>query len=186
MKPTLKSIDQQRGYSGVRNSAGGSGANAVQRYIQEEARISPWLPVAIGAFAVLVVAKAVAENDRNRRYSQSHWLSRLEDRWNDWWPEIRNTADEAATRASRAGNWLYDRAPSRSWFSEIFSRDSDWLPDMKASKRQLLANFDWNNPPRWLRNVDLSTGRKRRQFLRDLRRYGARKSDEIAGSLGWR
>jgi hypothetical protein len=117
----------------------------------------------------------------------------MEDRWHDWWPDVRDTAE---TKASRAGNWLYDMAPSRSALydmapsrskiAEFFSRDNDWLPDVRASKRRLLENFDWQNPPRWLRNIDLSTGRKRRQFFRDLRRYSSRKGNEVASSLGWR
>jgi hypothetical protein len=143
------------------------------------------LPVAVGAFAFLVVAKAIADSERHRYPTHNRWISRLEDRWNDWWPDVRHAVDETATRATRTGNWLYDMAPSRSRLADIFSRDNDWMPDMRASKRQLLANFDWNNPPRWLRNVDLSTGRKRRQFLRDLRRYGAQKGNEIAARLGW-
>jgi hypothetical protein len=194
MKPTRKSMDQQRGYSGsgTRNSAGKS--NSLQRYGQQP-RISPWLPVAIGAFAFLVVAKAIADSDRSsrRHHAASRWLSRMEDRWHDWWPDVRDTAE---TKASRAGNWLYDMAPSRSALydmapsrskiAEFFSRDNDWLPDVRASKRRLLENFDWQNPPRWLRNIDLSTGRKRRQFFRDLRRYSSRKGNEVASSLGWR
>jgi hypothetical protein len=176
-------MDQQRGYAGSRNSAG-KNYNAVQRYDQE-ARISPWLPVALGAFAFLVVAKAIAETDtqRRRHHTASRWLSRMEDRWHDWWPDARSTAEDTA---SRAGNWLSDITPSRSKLADIFSRDNDWLPDVKVSKRRLLENFDWSNPPRWLRNIDLSTGRKRRQFMRDLRRYSTRKGNEIASSIGWR
>jgi hypothetical protein len=50
----------------------------------------------------------------------------------------------------------------------------------------LLANFDWANPPRWLRNVDLSTQSKRRRFMKDLRRHGVRKRDDFLSSIGWR
>ena len=108
---------------------------------------------------------------------------RLTDRWNDWWPEVRDAAEDTG---SRARSWFHDVAPSRRTLSDMFSASNDWMPDTRAAKRRLLANFDWRNPPRWLRDIDLSTGAKRRRFIKDLKRYGNRKSDDLMASLGMR
>jgi hypothetical protein len=188
MAPTTKSMNEPRGYSGSSNRpyAKPSGNSVTQRRAVGSGRISPWLPLAVGVFALFVVGTALAADDR-RRYTQGRWASRLgdrvSDRWNDWWPEIRDTAEETG---SRARSWFQDVAPSRRTLSDLLSSGTDWLPDAKVSKRRLLANFDWSNPPRWLRNADLSTPSKRRRFLKDLKRYGSRKSDDLMSSLGLR
>lgn len=183
MKPKMKSMNQPRGYSGSgnRNHANSRG-NHVARRQASEGRISPWLPLAFGAFALLIVGKALANSDR-RRQSSNHWYSGIGDRVNEWWPDIRDTAEETG---SRARNWFYDNAPSRRQISNVFAAGSDWLPDTRSTKRRLLENFDWRNPPRWLRDVDLSDSSKRRRFMRDLKRYGTRKSDSVLSSLGFR
>jgi hypothetical protein len=180
MKPKLKSMEQPRGYSGAGNRSAmpGTPRAVAERHAQHHTRVSPWLPVALGAFAFLVVVKAIAKTDRHQ---SKRWGPYLEDRWNHWWPDVRDTAEGSA---SRAGRWLYDHTPSRSRLADMF--DSDWLPNIRANKRHLMRNFDWNNPPRWLRDVDLSTSRKRRRFLNDLKRYGTRKSEQLAASLGLR
>ncbi len=189
MKPNMKSMNEPRGYSGSgKRSYAKSGGNSVmqRQSTASGGRISPWLPIAVGFFALVVIGKALAENDR-RRYAHSRWASRLSDRvsdrWNDWWPEIRDTAEDTG---SRARNWFYDVAPSRRTLSDLFSNSTEWLPDLRVAKRRLLANFDWNNPPRWLRDIDLSNSSKRRRFLKDLKRYGSRKSDDLMSSLGLR
>jgi hypothetical protein len=179
----MKSMNQPRGYSGSGNrNYVNSGGNQVARRQSSEGRISPWLPLAFGAFALLVVGRALAESDR-RRHASNHWYSRIGDRFNDWWPDIRDTAEETG---SRARSWFYDVAPSRRQISSVLSSGSDWLPDTRATKRQLLQNFDWSNPPRWLRDVDLTDSSKRRRFMRDLKRYGTKKSDSLLSSLGFR
>jgi hypothetical protein len=187
MKPNTKSMNEPRGYSGSANRAPAkAGGNSVARRRPSGGRISPWLPFAVGVFALVVVGKALAESDR-RRYAHSSWTSRLSDRvsdrWHDWWPEIRDTAEDTG---SRARSWLHDAAPSRRTLSDVLSNGSDWLPDTRAAKRRLLENFDWRNPPRWLSDIDLSTRGKRRRFLRDMKRYGSRKSDDLMSSLGLR
>jgi hypothetical protein len=188
MAPTTKSMNEPRAYSGSgkRTYANTGGNSVTQRQRAGGGRISPWLPVAVGVFALVVIGKALAEDGR-RRYAHSRWGARLSnrvsDRWNDWWPEIRDTAEDTG---SRARNWFYDVAPSRRTLSDVLSASTDWLPDAKVSKRRLLANFDWSNPPRWLRDIDLSTSGKRRRFLKDLKRYGSRKSDDLMSSLGLR
>jgi hypothetical protein len=190
MAPKMKSMNDPRGYSGSGNRAytrtGGGNSVAQRQNTTTEGRISPWLPVAIGLFALIVIGKALAEDDR-RRYARSGWSSRLRhdvsDKWNDWWPEIRDTAEETG---SRARSWFNDIAPSRRTVSDLFSNSTEWLPDTRVAKRRLLANFDWSNPPRWLRDVDLSSPGKRRRFLKDLKRYGSRKSDDLMSSLGLR
>ena len=184
MKPNTKSMNEPRGYSGAgKRSYANAGGNSVMQRQSGGGRISPWLPVAVGVFALVVIGKALADTDR-RRYAHSHWTSRLgdrvTDRWNDWWPEIRDTAEDTG---SRARSWFHDVAPSRRTLSELFANSTDWLPDSRVTKRRLLANFDWNNPPRWLRDIDLSTAGKRRRFIRDLKRYGSRKSDDLMLSL---
>jgi hypothetical protein len=190
MAPKMKSMNDPRGYSGSGNRAytrTGGGGNSVakrQSTASTESRISPWLPVAVGVFALFVIGTALAKDDR-RRYTRSNWSSRLRhdvsDKWNDWWPEIRDTAEETG---SRARSWFNDVAPSRRTVSDLFNSSTDWLPDARASKRRLLANFDWSNPPRWLRDIDLSSPGKRRRFLKDLKRYSTRKSDSLMSSLG--
>lgn len=191
MAPKMKSMNDPRGYSGSGNRAyarprGGNSVAQRQSTTSTEGRISPWLPVAVGVFALFVVGTALAKDDR-RRYARSSWGSRLRhdvsDRWSDWWPEIRDTAEDAG---SRARGWFYDVAPSRRTISDLFNNSTDWLPDARVSKRRLLANFDWNNPPRWLRDIDLSSAGKRRRFLKDLKRYGSRKTDDLMSSLGLR
>lgn len=188
MKPNTKSMNEPRGYSGAsKRSYANTGGNSVtqQRRIAR-GRISPWLPFAVGVFALVVVGKALADTDR-RRYANRHWSSRIgdrvSDRWNDWWPEIRDTAEDTG---SRARSWFNDNAPSRRTLSDVFSNSTEWLPDSRVAKRRLLANFDWSNPPRWLRDIDLSTQSKRRRFLKDMKRYGTRQSDSLMSSLGIR
>jgi hypothetical protein len=187
MKPNMKSMNEPRGYSGSgRRTYANSGGNSVTHANRATGRISPWLPVAVGVFALVVIGKALTDTDR-RRHAHSPWTTRLGDRvsdsWNDWWPEIRDTADHTG---SRAKSWFYDVAPSRRTLSDLFSSGTDWLPDSRVAKRRLLANFDWSNPPRWLRDIDLSSTGKRRRFLKDLKRYGSRKSDDLMSSLGLR
>ena len=188
MKPNTKSMNEPRGYSGAgkRSYAANTGGNSVAQRQRAGGRISPWLPVAVGFLALVVVGKALAETDR-RRYSNSRWTSRmgdrLTDRWNDWWPDIRDTAEDTG---SRARSWFNDVAPSRRTLSDLVSNSTEWLPDSRVAKRRLLSSFDWSNPPSWLRDIDLSTTSKRRRFLKDLKRYGTRKSDNLMSSLGLR
>ena len=187
MKPNTKSMNEPRGYSGAgKRTYANSGSNSVTQRPRAGGRINPWLPFALGVFALVVVGKALAESDR-RRYSHSRWAGRMSDRvtdrWNEWWPEIRDTAEDTG---SRARSWFYDVAPSRRTLSDLFSSGTDWLPDTRVAKRRLLENFDWRNPPSWLRDIDLSTTAKRRRFLRDMKRYGSRKSGDLMSSLGLR
>ena len=187
MKPIMRSMNEPRGYAGAgKRSYANAGGNSVaqRRRTAANGRISPWLPFAVGVFALVVIGKALAESDR-RRHAHGGWASRfsdrVSDRWHDWWPEIRDAAEEGG---SRAKSWFNDVAPSRRTLSDVWSNSTDWLPDSRTTKRRLLENFDWRNPPRWLRDVDLSTASKRRRFLKDMKRYGARKSDSLMSSLG--
>lgn len=187
MKPTANSMNEpRRPTSSGNRTYSNAGNRSLNQRQHTEGRINPWLPFAVGVIALIVIGKAVAASDR-RRYAHSRWLARtsdrVTDRWHDWWPEIRDTAEETG---SRAKNWLYDAAPSRRSLSDLFSSSTDWLPDARVSKRRLMENFDWRNPPRWLRDIDLSTTAKRRRFLRDMKRYGSRKSDDLMSSLGLR
>jgi hypothetical protein len=132
-------------------------------------------------------------SEEEKRSTTQRWMDSASRRANKWWPELRDTAEDYGHRASRylpdydnTRDWLYDMLPSRRRISGLLSSSSDWLPNANISKRQLLANFDWANPPRWLRNVDLSTQSKRRRFMKDLRRYGLRKRDDFLSSVGWR
>ncbi len=183
MKPNPKSMNEPRGYSGASRSRASTNVstNSVTRQLPR-ARISPWLPIAFGAFTLLVVTKAMSASSRPRSW-QERVMSSANNRWNDWWPDIRDTAEETG---SRARSWFNDVAPSRRSVSNILASGADWLPDARVSKRRLLANLDWANPPRWLSEVDLSTTRKRRRFLRDLKRYGSRQGDSLMSSLGLR
>jgi len=180
-------------YSSAKNNAYGAGTNKQRSNLSfsGEGRISPWLPIGIGAVTVLILARALAGGD-NRTTSQ-RLFARANRGWNDWWPDARDTAESYGSRArswmpdsGSAREWLYDAIPTRRSLSDLFARGSDWLPDAKTSKRQLLSSFDYSNPPRWLKNVDLSSGSKRQRFLKDLRRYGSRKSDNFLSSMGWR
>lgn len=195
MKSKVMSLDEPRTprstYSSARNNAYRSTGNRSNPRYSGQGRISPWLPVALGAVTVLIVLRAMSEQDK--RTATERWLAGANRRAHKWWPEIRDTAEDYGSRASRylpdydhARDWLHDLIPTRRGVSNLFSSSSDWLPDANISKRQLLANFDWSNPPRWMRNVDLSTQSKRRRFMRDLRRYGMRKRDDLLSSIGWR
>ncbi|WP_088344993.1 MULTISPECIES: hypothetical protein [Rhodomicrobium] len=186
MKPTPKSVNEPR-YSGSgnrANSTNSAGTNSVARRPRQQSsgRISPWLPIALAGFALLVVARAAAAQERHRPW-HDRLLSQANNRWQGIWPDLRDTAEETG---SRAKSWFYDNAPSRRSISDFFSSSSDWLPDANVNKRRLMANFDWSNPPRWLRDIDLSTSGKRRRFIRDLKRYGSRQSDSLMSSLGLR
>ncbi len=189
MKPAMKSMNEPRGYSGSKSrnysKTGGGNSVAQRSRSSSSGRISPWLPFAVGVFTLFVVGKALADIER-RRYANKSWTSRfsdrVSDRWHDWWPEIRDTAEDTG---SRARHWLQDAAPSRRTLSDMWSDGTDWLPSGRAAKRRMLENFDWQNPPRWLRNVDLSTSSKRRRFLRDMKRDGNRKSESLMSSLGF-
>ena len=139
----------------------------------------------------MIVLRALSEEDK--RSTTDRWLDAANRRVNRWWPGMRDTAEDYGSRAnqylpdySSTRDYIYDLLPSKRRISNLFARGSEWLPDTSISKRQLLSNFDWNNAPRWLRNVDLSTESKRRRFRKDLRRYGSRKRDDILSSLGWR
>jgi hypothetical protein len=194
MKSKVMSLDEPRtprsSPASARNNAyKGSNARSNLSY-SGQGRISAWVPVALGAVALFVVLRALSEEDK--RSTTQRWLDTANRRVNKWWPDIRDTAEDYGSRASRyvpdydsARDWLYDMLPSRRGLSNLFSSGSDWLPNTNISKRQLLANFDWSNPPRWLKNVDLSTQSKRRRFLRDLRRYSSRKRDSFMSSMGW-
>jgi hypothetical protein len=167
------------------NAYKGNNARSHMTYAGQ-GRISPWLPVGLGALAVFVVLRALAEDDK--RTTTQRWMDSANRGANKWC----DTAGDYGQRAShylpdygRTRDWLYDMLPGKRSISDLFSRGSDWLPNTNVSKRQLLANFDWANPPRWMRNVDLSTQGKRQRFLKDLRRYGMRKRDDFLSSIGW-
>lgn len=192
MKSKMMSVDEPRR---ARSTHANSGTNAYKTSNAQRAtssfagqgRISPWLPIAVGAITVLVVARALGQSD-NRSTSQ-RWMDSAGRGWRD----ARYAMDDYGSRAwdrvpdrGSMGDWLYDMIPTRRSLSDLFSRGGEWLPDAKTSKRQLLASFDWRNPPRWMRNVDLSSPSKRRQFLRDMRRYGSRQSSNFLHSIGWR
>lgn len=196
-QPKMMSLDEPRSTrstpSSARNNAyrSRSAHNAAMSY-SGQGRISPLLPIGLAAVTLLVVARAIAESD-NRSTTQ-RLLDRASRNANRWWSDTRDSADYYGSRAwdwlpdaGRTRDWLYDALPSRRSLSNLFSSSSnDWLPDMRSSKRHLLAGFDWRNPPRWLGNVDLSTSSKRRKFMRDLRRYGNRRSNDFLSSIGWR
>lgn len=190
MQPKTKSLNEQQGRAGsnYRSSNSYAGSNASRHY-QSQHRISPWLPLALGAVTLVVIGKALADLN-HRETTRERWMRSASNSWDRWWPDIRDNAEYAGGQAAYAGNraydWLYDHMPSRSTLSNLFSNSSDWLPDVSTSKRRLLSNFDWRNPPRWLRDVDLSTSSKRKRFLKDLRRYGSRKSDDFLSRLGMR
>jgi hypothetical protein len=193
MKSKVMSLDEPRktrtGGSNVRSNAYRNGAASQVSY-SGQGRISPWLPVALGAVTALLVLRALSEEDK--RSTTQRWLDTANRKVNRWWPEIRDTAEDYGSRASHylpdtssARDWVYDMLPSRRGLSDLFSRGSDWLPNAPVSKQQLLANFDWRHPPRWLSNVDLSTESKRRRFLKDVRRYGTRTRDDFLSRIGW-
>ena len=192
MKSKVMSLDEPRSPSRGRSSAKNNAyRNGAQVSYAGQGRISPWLPIALGAVTVLLVARALSEEDK--RTTTQRWLDTAHRRANRWWPDFRDTAEDYGHRAgqyvpdySTARDWVYDMLPSRRRVSNLFARGSEWLPDTGISKRQLLANFDSRNPPRWLRNIDLSSESKRRQFLRDRRRYGSRTRDDFLSSIGWR
>ena len=195
MKSKVMSLDEpcppRSTYSSARNNAYRPNSNSAGVAASHQGRISPWLPVALGAVTVLIILRAISEEDK--RTATERWLASANRRASKWWPEIRDTAESYGSRASRAlpdydhaRDWLHDMMPTRRGISHLFSRGSDWLPNANVGKRQLLANFDWSNPPRWMRNIDLSTQSKRRRFLRDLRRYGMHKRDDLLSSIGWR
>lgn len=195
MKSKVMSLDEPRmPRSSPANARGnaykGNNARSHVAYAGR-GRISPWLPVGLGLFAAVVVLRALTEEDK--RSTTQRWLDSANRRANRWWPEVRDTAQDYGHRASnylpdydRTRDWLYDLLPAKSSLADLFSSGSDWLPKTNVSKRQLLANFDWSNPPSWLRNVDLSTQSKRRRFMKDLRRHGMRKRDDFLSSIGWR
>ena len=193
MKSKVMSLDEPRktrtGGSNVRSNAYRNGAASQVSY-SGQGRISPWLPVALGAVTALLVLRALSEEDK--RTTTQRWLDTANRKVNRWWPEIRDTAEDYGSRASHylpdyssTRDWIYDMLPSRRGLSDLFSRGSDWLPNAPVSKQQLLANFDWRHPPRWLRNIDLSTESKRRRFLKDLRRHGMRTRDDFLSRIGW-
>ena len=195
MKSKVMSLDEPRSPratpSSAKNNAYGTGARRQNVAYAGQGRISPWLPIGLGALAAFVVLRALSEEDK--RSTTERWLASANRRMNRWWPDIRDTAEDYGSRASHylpdyhsTRDWLYDMIPSRRSISDLFARGGDWLPNTGVSKRQLLANFDWSNPPRWLRNVDLSSESKRRRFLKDLRRYGSRTRDDVLSSIGWR
>lgn len=198
MKSKVMSLDEPRkprsSPASARNNAyranNGHSNLAYASTASGQGRISPWLPVGLAAFAAVVVLRALAEHDR--RTPTQRWMDDANRRVSRWWPEIRDTASDYGHRAGsylpdydRTRDWLSDLIPARSSIADLFSSSSDWLPKANVNKRQLLANFDWSNPPRWMRNVDLSTQGKRRRFLKDLRRYGLRKRDDFLSSIGW-
>lgn len=192
MKSKMMSVDEPRrarsSYANSRSNAyRASNAQRATSSYSGRGRISPWLPIAVGAITVLVVARAVSQIDN--RTTTERWL----DRANRGWRDTRYSMDHYGSRAwdrvpdrGNMGDWLYDMIPTRRRISDLFARGGEWLPDAKTSKRQLLSSFDWSNPPRWLRNVDLSSPSKRRQFLRDMRRYGSRQGSNFLSSIGWR
>ena len=200
MKSKVMSLDEPRsprtGRSSARNNAYRNGAASEVSY-SGQGRISPWLPVGLGALTVLLVLRALSEDEK--RSMTRRWMDTANRRINRWWPEVRDTAEDYGQRASSylpdysttrdfvhdAGDWISDMLPSRRRISKLLSKGSDWLPNAPVSKRQLLANFDWRNPPRWMRNIDLSTESKRRQFLKDMRRYGMRTRDDFLSRIGW-
>ena len=195
MKSKVMSLDEPRKprstYSSARNNAYGSNSTRSSVSYSGQGRISPWLPVGLAAVTALIVLRALSEEEK--RSTTERWMHAANKRVNRWWPEIRDTAEDYGHRASRylpdydsTRDWLYDMIPTRRGISGLLNSSSDWLPNANVNKRQLLANFDWANPPRWLRNVDLSTQSKRRRFMRDLRRYGMRKRDDFFSSVGWR
>jgi hypothetical protein len=195
MKSKVMSLDEPRKprstHSSARNNAYGTNSTRSNLTYAGQGRISPWLPIGLAAVATLIVLRAMSEEEK--RSTMQRWLHGANRGVNRWWPEIRDTAEDYGHRAGRhlpdydsTRDWLYDMIPSRRSLSNLFHSSSDWLPNANISKRQLLANFDWANPPRWLRNVDLSTQGKRRRFMRDLRRYGVRKRDDLFASVGWR
>jgi hypothetical protein len=195
MKSKVMSLDEPRKprstYSSARNNAYGANSTRSNLTYSGQGRISPWLPIGLAAVATLIVLRAMSEEDK--RSTTQRWLDTANRRVNRWWPDVRDTAEDYGHRAGRylpdydsARDWLYDMIPSRRSLSNLFHSSSDWLPNANISKRQLLANFDWANPPRWLRNVDLSTQGKRRRFMKDIRRYGMRKRDDFLSSVGWR
>ena len=201
MKSKVMSLDEPRnprtGKASARNNAYRNGATSQVSY-SGQGRISPWLPIGLGALTVLLVLRALSEDEK--RTMTQRWLDTANRRFNRWWPEVRDTAEDYGHRASAylpdysttrhwvhdARDWMYDVMPSRRRLSRVFARGSDWLPDAPISKRQLLAHVDWRHPPRWMRNIDLSTESKRRQFFKDLRRYGMRTRDDFLSSIGWR
>ena len=193
MKSKVMSLDEPRkprtGPSSARNNAYRNGATPVS--YAGQGRISPWLPIGLGAVTVLLVLRALSEDEK--RTTTQRWMDMAGRRANRWWPEIRHAAEDYGHRASSyvpdyssTRDWLYDMIPSRRTLSDLFAKGSDWLPSTGVSKKQLLSNFDFSNPPRWLRNVDLSSESKRRRFLKDLRRYSTRRRDDVLASLGWR
>jgi hypothetical protein len=193
MKSKVMSLDEPRsprtGRSSPRNNAYRNGATPAT--YAGQGRISPWVPLGLGALTVLLVLRALSEEDK--RTTTQRWLDTANRRVNRWWPEIRDTAEDYTHRASSyvpeyssTRDWLYDILPSRRSISDLFARGNEWLPNSNISKRQLLANFDWAHPPRWVRNIDLSTESKRRRFLKDLRRYSLRRRDDVLASVGWR
>ena len=193
MKSKVMSLDEPRkprtGPSSAKNNAYRNGAAPV-RY-SGQGRISPWLPVGLGALTVLLLLRAMSEEEK--RSTTQRWMDVANRRANKWWPEIRDTAEDYGSRAgayvpdySSTRDWLYEMLPSRRSLSNLFAKGSDWLPNTGVSKKQLLANFDWSTPPRWLRNVDLSSESKRRRFMKDLRRHSSRRRDDVLASLGWR
>jgi hypothetical protein len=191
MKSKVMSLDEPRKTRTGRSSAKTNAyRNGNQVTYSGEGRISPWLPVALGAATMLIVLRAMSEQEK-RSLSQ-RWMDTANNRFNRWWPEVRDTAEDYGSRASSylpdygtARDWLHDIIPTRRSLSDLFAKGSDWLPNAPVSKKQLLANFDWRNPPRWMRNVDLSTESKRRRFLKDLRRYGVRTRDDVLSRIGW-
>jgi hypothetical protein len=196
MKSKVMSLDEPRKprstHSSARSNAYANGTTTRRNVSYAgQGRISPWLPVGLAAVATLIVLRALTEEEK--RTTTQRWLHATNRQANKWWPGIRDGAEDYGNRAYRSlpdydstRDWLYDMIPSRRSISNLFHSSSDWLPNANISKKQLLANFDWSNPPRWLRNVDLSTQTKRRRFMRDLRRYGSRKRDDLMSSLGWR
>jgi hypothetical protein len=193
MKSKVMSLDEPRtprtGKTSARANAYRNGASQVS--YSGQGRISPWLPIGLGAITALLVLRAMSEHDK--RSTTQRWLDTTHRRASRWLPEVRDTVEDFGHRAasyipeqSSVRDWMHDVLPSRRSLSDLFSKGSDWLPNTGVSKRQLLANFDWSNPPRWLRNVDLSSESKRRAFLKDLRRYGTRTRDDFLSSIGWR
>jgi hypothetical protein len=194
MKSKVMSLDEPRSprstSSSPRNNAYGSNSTRANVPYSGQGRISPWLPIGLAAVTALIVLRAMSEEDK--RTTTQRWVAAANRRANRWLPELRDTAEDYGHRASRylpdydsTRDWISDMIPSRRSIADLLSSSSDWLPNANVSKRQLLANFDWANPPRWLRNVDLSTHAKRRRFMKDLRRYGMRKRDDFLSSIGW-
>lgn len=194
MKSKVMSLDEPRtprsSPSSAKNNAYGNSARRSNVAYAGQGRISPWLPVGLGALTLLIVLRALSEEDK--RSMTQRWMDTANRRVNRWWPEIRDTAEDYGQRAGHylpdyhsTRDWLYDMLPSRRSISDLFQRGNDWVPSTSISKRQLLANFDWNHPPRWLRSVDLSSDAKRRRFLKDLRRYGQNTRDDMFSRLGW-